>query len=194
MKVDVDDPWGFGNSLEWATTCPPPLRNFHRLPGIRSERPAFDLKYCTKVSDLGREVRQGDAQSPQSTDSGTDASYQAVSVTSARKVEVPEPGTVKKPGEGVGDIRGLSERLDYLSRLGVTTLWLNPIHPSPRRDGGYDITDHYGIDPVIGSLGDFAVLLSEAAEPADAGKGRCSPASSRRPGPTRSGHSLRPTG
>src|SRR6185437_15829012 len=43
--VTVDDPWGFGNSLEWATSCPPPLRNFNRLPRIRSERPAFDLKY-----------------------------------------------------------------------------------------------------------------------------------------------------
>jgi cytochrome c oxidase subunit 1 len=44
VRVDVDDPWGFGNSLEWATSCPPPLRNFDRLPRIRSERPAFDAK------------------------------------------------------------------------------------------------------------------------------------------------------
>jgi cytochrome c oxidase subunit 1 len=43
--VDVDDPWGYGNSLEWATSCPPPLRNFDRMPRIRSERPAFDLKF-----------------------------------------------------------------------------------------------------------------------------------------------------
>jgi cytochrome c oxidase subunit I len=43
--VTVDDPWGYGNSLEWATSCPPPLRNFDRLPRIRSERPAFDVKY-----------------------------------------------------------------------------------------------------------------------------------------------------
>jgi cytochrome c oxidase subunit 1 len=43
--VKVDDPWGFGNSLEWATSCPPPLRNFDRMPRIRSERPAFDLKF-----------------------------------------------------------------------------------------------------------------------------------------------------
>ncbi|MEV6859652.1 cytochrome c oxidase subunit I [Streptosporangium subroseum] len=44
-KVTVDDPWGFGNSLEWATSCPPPRHNFTSLPQIRSERPAFDLKY-----------------------------------------------------------------------------------------------------------------------------------------------------
>jgi cytochrome c oxidase subunit 1 len=43
--VTVDDPWGFGNSLEWATSCPPPLRNFDHMPRIRSERPAFDVKF-----------------------------------------------------------------------------------------------------------------------------------------------------
>jgi cytochrome c oxidase subunit 1 len=43
--VDVDDPWGHGSSLEWATSCPPPLRNFDRMPRIRSERPAFDAKF-----------------------------------------------------------------------------------------------------------------------------------------------------
>nr|MDT0667837.1 cytochrome ubiquinol oxidase subunit I [Micromonospora sp. DSM 115978] len=41
----VDDPWGYGNSLEWATSCPPPRHNFVSLPRIRSERPAFDLHY-----------------------------------------------------------------------------------------------------------------------------------------------------
>jgi maltose alpha-D-glucosyltransferase/alpha-amylase len=55
-------------------------------------------------------------------------------------------------------------RLDYLSRIGVTALWLNPIHPSPCRDGGYDITDHYGIDPALGTPGDFAELMNLADE------------------------------
>ncbi|GAA4600383.1 cytochrome c oxidase subunit 1 [Actinoplanes octamycinicus] len=45
QPVTVDDPWGHGNSLEWATSCPPPLRNFDRMPRIRSERPAFDAKF-----------------------------------------------------------------------------------------------------------------------------------------------------
>jgi cytochrome c oxidase subunit 1 len=44
-KVEVDDPWGYGNSLEWATSCPPPRHNFTAIPRIRSERPAFDLHY-----------------------------------------------------------------------------------------------------------------------------------------------------
>jgi maltose alpha-D-glucosyltransferase/alpha-amylase len=65
-------------------------------------------------------------------------------------------------GDGVGDIRGLIGRLDYLARLGVTCLWLNPIHPSPDRDDGYDVQDFYNVDPRFGTLGDFAELLHEA--------------------------------
>jgi glycosidase len=67
-------------------------------------------------------------------------------------------------GDGYGDIPGLTSRLDYLTRLGVNVVWLNPVHPSPRRDGGYDITDYYGIDPRLGTLGDFAELLDNADE------------------------------
>ena len=44
-EATVDDPWGYGNSLEWATSCPPPRHNFTELPCIRSERPAFELHY-----------------------------------------------------------------------------------------------------------------------------------------------------
>jgi maltose alpha-D-glucosyltransferase / alpha-amylase len=66
--------------------------------------------------------------------------------------------------DGIGDFRGLMGRLDYLYRLGVTCLWLNPIHPSPRRDAGYDATDFYAVDPRLGSLGDFAELLQQAGD------------------------------
>ena len=65
-------------------------------------------------------------------------------------------------GDGCGDLRGLTSRLDYLARLGVSCLWLNPIHPSPHRDDGYDVSDFYGIDPRLGTLGDFAELAGEA--------------------------------
>ncbi len=65
-------------------------------------------------------------------------------------------------GDGVGDIRGLIGRLDYLARLGITCLWLNPIHPSPDRDDGYDVSDFYNVDPRFGTLGDFAELLHQA--------------------------------
>src|SRR5829696_3502978 len=65
-------------------------------------------------------------------------------------------------GDGVGDFRGLIRRLDYLARLGVNCLWLNPIHPSPGRDDGYDVTDFYSVHPKLGTLGDFAEFLQAA--------------------------------
>ncbi|SHN28367.1 alpha-amylase family protein [Cryptosporangium aurantiacum] len=65
-------------------------------------------------------------------------------------------------GDGIGDFPGLTSRLDYLARLGVTCLWLNPIHPTPNRDDGYDVADFYAVDPRLGTLGDFAELLHEA--------------------------------
>jgi cytochrome c oxidase subunit 1 len=54
-KVTVDDPWGWGNALEWATSCPPPRHNFTSIPRIRSERPAFDLHYPHIVSGRPRQ-------------------------------------------------------------------------------------------------------------------------------------------
>ena len=66
-------------------------------------------------------------------------------------------------GDGVGDLNGLISRLDYLARLGVSTLWLNPIHPTPGRDDGYDVSDYYAIDPRLGSLGDFVELVHQCS-------------------------------
>ncbi|MDQ3152658.1 MAG: cbb3-type cytochrome c oxidase subunit I, partial [Actinomycetota bacterium] len=54
-----DDPWGFGNSLEWVTTCPPPRHNFTELPRIRSERPAFELHYPHMVDRMRSEAHVG---------------------------------------------------------------------------------------------------------------------------------------
>jgi maltose alpha-D-glucosyltransferase / alpha-amylase len=65
-------------------------------------------------------------------------------------------------GDGVGDFEGLRRRLDHLESLGVDLLWLAPIQPTPLRDDGYDIADHYGIDGRLGSSGDFVEFLQEA--------------------------------
>jgi maltose alpha-D-glucosyltransferase/alpha-amylase len=58
-------------------------------------------------------------------------------------------------GDGIGDFRGLMNRLDYLQGIGVTAIWLLPFQPSPFRDDGYDVADYYGVDPRYGTLGDF---------------------------------------
>jgi maltose alpha-D-glucosyltransferase/alpha-amylase len=66
-------------------------------------------------------------------------------------------------GDGVGDFRGLTSRLDYLASLGVDALWLAPFQPSPWRDDGYDISDYYGVHPKFGSSGDFAEFMEECS-------------------------------
>ncbi|NVN51239.1 alpha-amylase family protein [Mycolicibacterium hippocampi] len=65
-------------------------------------------------------------------------------------------------GDGTGDIRGMTDRLEYLNDLGVTCLWLMPFYPTARKDDGYDITDFYGVDPRLGTLGDFVELVRTA--------------------------------
>ena len=67
-------------------------------------------------------------------------------------------------GDGLGDFRGLTGKLDYLEALGVNTLWLLPTFPSPFRDDGYDIADYYSIHPMYGTIDDFKVFLAAAHE------------------------------
>ena len=72
----------------------------------------------------------------------------------------------------MGDLAGLSERVDYLAGIGVSCLWLMPFHPSPNRDDGYDITDYYGVDDRLGTLGDFAAFIRTAKDRGHAGDHR----------------------
>jgi maltose alpha-D-glucosyltransferase/alpha-amylase len=65
-------------------------------------------------------------------------------------------------GDGMGDFRGLIEKLDYLQELGITAIWLLPFYPSPLRDDGYDIADYFDVNPNFGTLDDFRAFLDAA--------------------------------
>ena len=67
-------------------------------------------------------------------------------------------------GDGIGDIAGMTERIDYLAELGVTCLWLMPFYPTPDRDDGYDITDLFGVDSRLGTHGDLVELIRTASD------------------------------
>jgi alpha-glucosidase len=63
-------------------------------------------------------------------------------------------------GDGVGDLRGITARLDYLAGLGVDAIWISPFYPSPMKDFGYDVANYTGVDPLFGTMEDFDALLA----------------------------------
>lgn len=67
-------------------------------------------------------------------------------------------------GNGLGDLRGVIEKLDYLAELGIDMVWLSPIYPSPQNDNGYDVSDYVAINPEYGTMEDFDELVAQAAE------------------------------
>lgn len=67
-------------------------------------------------------------------------------------------------GDGIGDLRGIIEKLDYLEELGIDAVWLSPVYRSPQDDNGYDISDYQDIDPIFGSLEDMDELIAEAGK------------------------------
>jgi oligo-1,6-glucosidase len=67
-------------------------------------------------------------------------------------------------GDGIGDLAGITARLDYLHQLGIDVLWLSPIYPSPQDDNGYDISDYQDVDPLFGTLADLDHLIAQAHE------------------------------
>src|ERR1700742_1304366 len=76
--------------------------------------------------------------------------------------EVPVRAFFDSNADGIGDFRGLTQKLDYIQDLGVTALWLLPFYPSPLKDDGYDIADYYSINPIYGTLADFKRFMREA--------------------------------
>jgi maltose alpha-D-glucosyltransferase / alpha-amylase len=67
-------------------------------------------------------------------------------------------------GDGIGDFKGLKDRLSYIAGLGFTAVWLLPFYPTPDRDNGYDVKDYYSVDPTLGTLGDFVEFIHLARE------------------------------
>lgn len=67
-------------------------------------------------------------------------------------------------GDGVGDLKGIIEKLDYLENLGINMIWLNPFYPSPQIDNGYDVSNYIEIDPIFGTMEDFEKLIENAKE------------------------------
>lgn len=65
-------------------------------------------------------------------------------------------------GDGIGDIQGIIQKLDYLSSLGIDYIWITPIYESPQKDNGYDVSDYFKIDPIYGTMDDFDELVREA--------------------------------
>lgn len=65
-------------------------------------------------------------------------------------------------GDGIGDLPGITSKLDYLASLGIDYVWITPFFPSPQRDNGYDVSDYCAVDPVYGTMDDFDELVSEA--------------------------------
>lgn len=67
-------------------------------------------------------------------------------------------------GDGVGDLKGITEKLPYLKELGVTGVWISPFFTSPMKDFGYDVSDYKGIDPLFGTMADFDALVARASD------------------------------
>src|SRR5687768_10261271 len=65
-------------------------------------------------------------------------------------------------GDGIGDLNGIRDRLDYLAELGVDAIWISPFYKSPMADCGYDVADYCSIDPVFGTMADFEALIEES--------------------------------
>lgn len=71
---------------------------------------------------------------------------------------------VDSNGDGIGDLQGLAQRIDYLAQVGVTVLWLMPFYPTPDRDDGYDVSDFYGVDSRLGTHGDLVEVIRTAKD------------------------------
>ncbi|HKG06657.1 MAG TPA: alpha-amylase family protein [Pedobacter sp.] len=129
---------------------------FSFLPGKQSHAPSLLAIAYIMLPILG--CHQEQDQQPQENQTITTPSWYANSVIYNLDVETFQDSD----GDGRGDFRGLTRRLDYLKDLGVTAIWLAPFQPTPDQDDGYDITDFYGIDSRLGTSADFHAFMKAA--------------------------------
>jgi alpha-glucosidase len=66
-------------------------------------------------------------------------------------------------GDGLGDLKGITQRLDVLVDLGIDAVWLSPFYTSPQKDAGYDVANYCDVDPMFGTLADFSELLKKSS-------------------------------
>jgi len=122
---------------------------------------AFTLSLCFGVVVLaarGQATAATSEQQPATTRSASLANWWKNAVI----YEIYPRSFQDSNGDGVGDLNGITQRLDYLKTLGIDAIWLSPIYPSPQVDFGYDISDYEAIDPQYGTLADFDRLVAEA--------------------------------
>src|SRR6266545_205480 len=134
-----------------------------QLRPARSARPAGTHIHRTRRTLEGPDVTRGRTSSSQRR-TATTVSPAPDPLWFKRAVfyEVLVRGFSDSNGDGTGDLRGLTDKLDYLQWLGVDRLWLPPFYPSPLRDGGYDVTDYDDVLPEFGTIDDFKVFLDAA--------------------------------
>src|SRR5246500_2084713 len=117
-----------------------------------SQFASFTLSLSIALTTLGAASQT--PQTPQSTSQSAQQEWWRHAVI----YEIYPRSFQDSDGDGIGDIKGITSRLDYLPGLGVDAIWITPMYPSPGVDYGYDIPDYTAIDPVYGTMADFANL------------------------------------
>ena len=120
--------------------------------------------FCTLALTLSLSAGLAGAQSTQASSSNAAAASQRNWWKNAVIYEVYPRSFQDTNGDGIGDLNGIIEHLDYLQKLGVDAIWLTPVYPSPQVDFGYDISHYRAIDPMFGSMADFNRLVAEASK------------------------------
>src|ERR1700758_2844168 len=140
------------------------MRDMHRprAPAIATRRLRHTLLYaCVGACLLGPWSTAGAAE-PRGARPEAAAARAAPWWSNAVIYEIYPRSFQDSNGDGIGDLNGIAQRLDYLEALGVDAVWIAPMYPSPQVDFGYDISDYQNVDPQYGTLADFDHLVSEA--------------------------------